>query len=152
MTTAKFALAVALLLPIFSSGSVLAHGRVQVGIGIGIGAPIYGGAYYGGAYYGGPFYGPRYYGAPYYYPNYYPAPYYPAVPVIASPPVIVTPPPVYVSQPTAPTAAPPAPTGIQPRDNSPYWYYCPASRTYYPYVKGCSSDWQQITPPPQPGD
>lgn len=143
------ATALGLLLMVGANQAALAHGRVQVGIGIGFGGPIYGGGFYGPAF---PVYGPRYYGAPYYSPRYYPAPYYPAVPVIASPPVIVTPPPVYVSQPAVQTAPPPPPSGVQPRDNSPYWYYCPASRTYYPYVRGCSSDWQQITPPPQPGD
>lgn len=131
--------AIAAMLVILT-GSAFAHGRVQIGIGFGF--PIY-----GGAYYGSPFHGPRYHGAPYYHPPLY-TPYYPAVPVVISPPsVIITPPPVHVSQPAA-TVAPPPPTGVQPRDNSPYWYYCPDSRTYYPYVRGCASDWQQITPPP----
>ena len=139
----KFAKPAAALLLAICGSSAIAHGRVSIGIGIGL--PIYGGGFYGGPYYGSPFYGPRYYGSPYY------PPYYPAAPVVFSPPpVIVTPPPVYVSQPTS-GAAPPPPTGIQPRDNSPYWYYCPSSSTYYPYVRGCASDWQQITPP-QSGD
>ena len=138
MKTAPLAAAILLLA---LSGNALAHGRVQIGIGIGV--PIY-----GGGYYGGPFYGPRYYGGPFYYP-----PYYPVAPVVVSPPpVIVTPPPVYVSQPAAAVAPPAPPVGIQPQDNSPYWYYCPSSSTYYPYARGCASGWQQITPPPQPGD
>lgn len=138
MKTAQFA-AAALLLALFSSGPAMAHGRVSIGIGFGF--PIY-----GGAVYGGPFYGPRYYGSPHYYP-----PYYPAAPVIVSPPVIYAPPPTYVTPPAVQTVAPPPPSGVQPQDNSPYWYYCPSSSTYYPYVRGCSSDWQQITPP-QPAE
>ena len=31
-----------------------------------------------------------------------------------------------------------------------YWYYCPDSKTYYPYVKECASSWQRVDPrPPQ---
>ena len=42
-------------------------------------------------------------------------------------------PPVYIQQGPAP---PPA-----------YWYYCPDSRTYYPYVKECASSWLTVVPP-----
>ena len=27
-----------------------------------------------------------------------------------------------------------------------YWYYCPASKTYYPYVKSCEEPWQAVQP------
>jgi hypothetical protein len=31
-----------------------------------------------------------------------------------------------------------------------YWYYCPDSNAYYPYVSSCASDWQAVpTVPPQ---
>lgn len=75
--------------------------------------------------YVGPVWGPVYYPPPRYY-------YEP-------PPTIVierAPPPVYIEQ-----AAP------QPDR---YWYYCRASRAYYPYVNECPSGWQRVSPqPPQ---
>jgi len=30
----------------------------------------------------------------------------------------------------------------------PYWYYCTASRTYYPYVRDCAAPWQRVVPKP----
>jgi len=78
--------------------------------------------------------------APYYYPPaYYPyAPYYPA-------PVVVAPatPPVYIERPDEQAAAPAPATD--------YWYYCPDTKTYYPYVGTCASPWQRVAPqvPPQ---
>ena len=67
-----------------------------------------------------------YYPPPYYYPGYYYP--YPAQPV------------TYVEQGSAPAAAEPAG----------WWYYCEASRTYYPYVKGCPSGWQRVPALPPP--
>ena len=43
-------------------------------------------------------------------------------------------PPVYIQQ----APLPPAPS---------YWYYCPESRAYYPYVKECVSGWLTVVPP-----
>lgn len=57
--------------------------------------------------------------SPYYYPYY------------TAPPVIVNPPP--------PTQVP---------TQSYYWYYCPGSKTYYPYVQSCASGWKKVTPKP----
>lgn len=36
----------------------------------------------------------------------------------------------------------------QPQARSPndYWYYCPGSQTYYPYVNQCSGGWQAVEP------
>lgn len=31
-------------------------------------------------------------------------------------------------------------------DADQYWYFCPDSKTYYPYVKQCSSPWQRVVP------
>jgi hypothetical protein len=31
-----------------------------------------------------------------------------------------------------------------------YWYYCPSSNAYYPYVKDCPEGWQQVAPQPPP--
>jgi len=31
-----------------------------------------------------------------------------------------------------------------------YWYYCPESKTYYPYVKQCPSGWMKVVPTPTP--
>ena len=30
-----------------------------------------------------------------------------------------------------------------------YWYYCPGSKTYYPYVKDCPAGWQRVSPTPR---
>ena len=30
-----------------------------------------------------------------------------------------------------------------------YWYYCAATRGYYPYVKECPGGWQKVAPAPQ---
>lgn len=67
-------------------------------------------------------------GSPFYWPWYYP-PY----PYASYPPVVVTPeePPVYIERSTPQNA---------------YWYYCPESNSYYPYVKECPSGWQRETP------
>ena len=78
---------------------------------------------------------PGYYPAPYYS---YPAYYYPA-PVYYPSPVIVQQPPVYTErQEVAPGA-------------QNYWYYCAATRGYYPYVKECPGGWQKVPPAPPPG-
>ena len=44
-------------------------------------------------------------------------------------------------------AAAPAPTGDAPPQ---YWYYCDASKTYYPYVSSCASGWRQVPTTPAP--
>lgn len=118
--------------------AALAHSSLSVGIGIGV--PVYGPRYHGPGYgyYGPGYYGPRYYYGPGYYP-YYPAPVY-AAPVVVEQPVVVQPQPqVYIERPQEAT-------GVQPRENSPYWYFCAEKNTYYPYVKSCPSGWQQVTP------
>ena len=65
----------------------------------------------------------------------YPAYAYP----YAYPPVVVqsSPPPVYIEQ----GAAQAAPAQAD-------WYYCAASRSYYPYVAECPAGWQRV--PSQP--
>ena len=63
-------------------------------------------------------------------------PYY-AYPYYAAPPVVVRQsPPVYIPQ--------------QPPQPPTYWYYCPNSRTYYPYVNECASGWLTVVPPTSP--
>lgn len=76
----------------------------------------------------GPYWGPFYSAYGPYMP--YPAP-------VHYPPVVVerTPPPVYIEQ----SFAEPA---------SGYWYYCQASRAYYPYVKTCRRGWIPVAPQP----
>ena len=72
---------------------------------------------------------------PYYGASYYP-PYY-AQPVSAAP--VYVPPAVVQQQPLV--AAPP-PTSAS-------WYYCRASKAYYPYVQTCKAGWQTVpTVPP----
>jgi hypothetical protein len=86
-----------------------------------------------GIFIGGPIY-------PFYYP---PPPYYYPYPQ----PVIVEParPVVYVEQGQG------APDAEQQRSQG-TWYYCEASRTYYPYVKQCAGGWREVpATPPAPG-
>jgi hypothetical protein len=72
---------------------------------------------------------------------FYPEPIYPYPTFI--PDVVYIPeeeydPPVYVA---APPAQYDAPTN--------YYYFCPDSQTYYPYVTGCASPWQEVPAAPQ---
>lgn len=101
----------------------------------------HGGGYYRGGYYrgGGYYYGPSFglsigspwyfspyyypYGYPYYYPYYYP----PAVTIPSEPQE-------YIEKPRSEEQ--PDLTGV--------WYYCPESKTYYPYVKECPGGWQTV--------
>ena len=95
-------------------------------VGVYFGAPIGFGWGYG--------YAPWYsYPAPYYYPYYYPAP-------VAYSPAPAT----YVEQ---GQEAAPAPQSNAPRADA-YWYYCPDSKTYYPYVNQCAGGWQKVSPKP----
>lgn len=70
-------------------------------------------------------------GAPF-FPWYYPYPpfYYQPYPAVVAPSAPAT----YVEQGSAPSQAPS------------YWYYCEASRTYYPYVKECPAGWMRVVP------
>ncbi|MDA1116469.1 MAG: hypothetical protein O2979_00360 [Proteobacteria bacterium] len=34
-------------------------------------------------------------------------------------------------------------------DATQYWYFCPDSNTYYPYVKQCANPWHRVVPHPQ---
>ncbi|MBK4736654.1 hypothetical protein JJB74_18670 [Noviherbaspirillum sp. DKR-6] len=66
----------------------------------------------------------------------YPAPVYP-YPDPYAPPVAVAP--VVPMAPMAPVA--PAAPATPPQS---YWYWCPDSGQYYPYVPECRSPWQQV--------
>lgn len=83
-----------------------------------------------------------YFGVPYIYPHpYYNYPYYPPV-YQYYPPVTIAPnsPPVYIQQ------TPPETQEYPPG----YWYYCSNPQGYYPYIKECKTDWQQVEPAPPP--
>jgi hypothetical protein len=73
-----------------------------------------------------PWWGPTVYPYPYPYPYYYAAP----------PVVIEQQPPVYEEMPQA--------------DQPYYWYFCPGSKIYYPYVKHCPEGWLKVVPPESP--
>lgn len=68
-----------------------------------------------------------------YRPHYYPS--YPRTVVIQRQPE------VYVQREVAAV-----PSGTQ----QDYWYYCPDSRTYYPYAQTCPSPWLQVVPQTAP--
>jgi hypothetical protein len=112
-----------LTLALFATAAVCVSGTADARghFGVFVGGP---GFYYGpGPYYWGP--------PPYYYP-----PYAPYAPVVAQP----AEPDVYTERSEGSTA---------PRSSSGTWWYCAASKSYYPYVKQCSSGWDQVpaTPP-----
>jgi hypothetical protein len=86
-----------------------------------------------GVYFGGPWW---YYPYPSYYPPYAYPYYYP--PAYSEPPY----PTEYVERESAPAA---------PQRADPYWYFCPESNAYYPYVKQCPGGWQRVAPSPPPG-
>lgn len=66
---------------------------------------------------------------------FYPAPVYPYPNPWEPPPAVLVTPPVGIVPPAPPTQ---------------YWYYCEASRAYYPYVPTCPGGWQQV--PAMPSD
>ena len=99
-----------------------------------------GGHYYGGGrayYYAAPIFAGAYFATRYYYPPayYYPPPYYPQVA------------PEYIEQPI-PYSVPPQ--GQAQPDSQAYWYYCQASRAYYPHVQSCPGGWQRMAPQAPP--
>ncbi|HUL66625.1 MAG TPA: hypothetical protein VLW55_18655 [Burkholderiaceae bacterium] len=67
---------------------------------------------------------------------FYPAPVYPYPNPYEPPPVVLV---------TPPKEGPPPPP-------TQYWYYCEATKGYYPYVPTCPSGWKQVpaTPSDQP--
>jgi len=72
---------------------------------------------------------------------FYPKPVYPYPDPYVPPVVVVQPAPEAATQPVAPPA--------QPVQN---WYYCEASKSYYPYVSSCPDGWKAVpaTPPDVP--
>ena len=107
------------------------------------------GGYYGHGYYGrgygwggsiGLGFGP-YWGAGYYAPGYYGSPYYSPIVIEQAGPQ------VYIEQ--NPLPIQPVPTaGPTPTLQTGYWYYCRASKGYYPYVKDCRMGWERVSPLP----
>jgi len=75
---------------------------------------------------------------PYYYPYYYPYNYYPYY---------------YGETPVAAEERPSAYVEPAPRqEEEEYWYFCPDSKNYYPYVKKCPGGWLRVVPPQTPPD
>lgn len=147
MKTTKAALACVTLLALSLAASVPAraggghyrgghghyYGHSGVHWGVSIGLPFYYPGYYSSYYY------PPYY-SPYYYPGYggyYPGygGYYPGY----GGGVVPGAPQTYVER-GADEAAPQA--------TQSWWYFCPESKTYYPYVRQCPGGWQKVAPQP----
>ncbi|HSD44349.1 MAG TPA: hypothetical protein VLD36_21100 [Burkholderiales bacterium] len=146
MKSRKFVLmlGIALLGSALASGAAFAgggrgghggHGGARVSVGVAVGPgwwgprPYWGGPYWGGSYWGGPYWGGPYWGSysPYYYP-----------------PVVVQPAPqVYIER--DPVSVAPAP-----QQQAHWWYFCPGSNAYYPYVRECPGGWQRVAPQPPP--
>lgn len=81
-----------------------------------------------GFYFGAPVYPYYPYAYPYQSPYYYP-------PTIITVPVT---PPTYIQQ--SPQTDQQYPSG--------YWYYCNKPKGYYPYIKQCAENWQEVEPVP----
>ena len=77
-----------------------------------------------------------------FYSSYYPIYHDPFFDYPRTTVVIQRQPEVYVQQ----AAPPPAPQTA----SGNYWYYCPDTRTYYPYVQTCPSNWLTVVPPTSP--
>jgi hypothetical protein len=98
------------------------HGHFSFRGGVWIG-PGWGPWWWG--YPGYPYYYPYY---PYYYPDYY------------EPPVVME-------------ERTPAYSGQTPQgEDQNYWYFCPDSKNYYPYVKTCPKGWLKVVPHRTPPD
>ncbi|HEY8069290.1 MAG TPA: hypothetical protein VIF38_10410 [Burkholderiales bacterium] len=109
-------------------GGFHSGGRVFLGAAIGAAALA---SYY---------YSPYYYPPAYYPPAYYPPAYYPpAQPTYIEQPQYAVPPQSQYSVPPQPQA-----------QSEAYWYYCPATRAYYPHVQSCAAGWQRVAPQPPP--
>lgn len=62
-----------------------------------------------------------------------------SAPLYTSPPVIVqSSPPVYIEKPALTAEA----------SAAGWWYFCPPTGSYYPYVNDCSEAWQKVPPVP----
>lgn len=91
-----------------------------------------------------PYWGYPYAAYPYSYPAYAYAPGYPAAAAPAYPAAAAPAYPAAAPPPAAMVAAPP------PSQAESFWYYCRASKSYYPYVSSCGGPWQKVpTIPPQ---
>jgi hypothetical protein len=78
-------------------------------------------------------------GAPLYWPSYY-RPYRPYGWYGQSPVIVQQAPVTYVQR-----QAPPASVATEE-----FWYYCPDTRSYYPYTQTCPSEWLQVVPQTAP--
>ena len=73
---------------------------------------------------------------------YYPAPIYPYPDPYVPGGVVMAPAP-------APVPVMPAPAApLQAQDLPPVWYYCDASKSYYPYVSECPTGWRTVPAKP----
>lgn len=77
-----------------------------------------------------------------YYP--YAAPVYPAPDPYGAPPVLEV-----LPNTPAPVPVPPSVTSAPQEAPAAVWYYCEASKTYYPYVNECPSGWKTVPAKPQ---
>jgi hypothetical protein len=79
--------------------------------------------------------------------------YYPVVPVpYYYPPVVAVPsgPTQYVEQ--GQGLAQQGPADSAPSQSNGSWFYCDASKMYYPYAKACAGGWREVAAQPGPSD
>jgi hypothetical protein len=116
------------------------HSRARVGVGVGIGVPLLSPFYHSYRPYAYPYYSPYYSSFPYYYGAYAPV-------------VINRAPPVYIERAAVEAASAgmpmPQPVVREQTASNTSWYYCAASKAYYPYVDKCPSGWRKVPSRPE---
>jgi hypothetical protein len=126
----------------FAGGAALAYGgHGGGGHGGGGGGGHWGGGGHGGGYHGHGWYGGwgyGVYGVPFYWPGVYGYGYYD---------------PYYDGGDyDYYDEGPPPGVQVPPGPQQNYWYYCDASKSYYPYVKSCANAWQPVPAAPPPSE
>jgi len=110
------------------------------GAGYGGGGGSHGGGWHGGYWRGGVWIGPGWGWDPWWgWGPWWGGIDYPYYPYYSEPAVIQQQPQEYIQR---------APQ----QDQQYYWYFCPDSKNYYPYVKKCPSGWLRVVPPQAPSD
>jgi hypothetical protein len=57
-------------------------------------------------------------------------------------------PPVYIERSDVVPVPAPVPQQQPQQQQTHYWYFCPQSNAYYPYVRECAGGWQRVAPQP----
>lgn len=155
---AVFLVIISVCAPVLSPQAMAQRHGGHVRFGVYVGVPAYYPFYTAPRYYAPRYYTPSYYAPSYYTPSYSaPSYYYPST---YSQTVIVPSQTVYsgsssLASPVT-TMSPPLPpsynqtaqtqSAMQSGATDGWWYFCPASKAFYPYVNECAIPWQRYSP------